>query len=400
MYRRPNPDLSISGGHVLDVATGERVRRDIGVSGGRVVPVGDLDAPVRIDAEGATVLFGLWDCHCHPGSLMHDPAGESYFETAPSRAMRAVANLSDALRAGVTGMRVLGEVDEIDVALAKATASGQLAGPRILPSGLTLHTTGGHGHAFPRDYLRVKYFDEVDGADAIRRSVRAHVERGAQWIKVCLTGGLFSEHEAVDDAQLDDEELRALMRTAASRDAPVAAHCGSPRVAERFARLGGRSVEHGYALDEAAAATMAANGTWLVPTISVSHDEQMMAADGWPSHAVLRAKEAAKRHGEALRACLAAGVRIAVGADLNPIAVRLHRELELLEAAGMPRLDVLRAATAGGRELNGLGRNTVPMPGDVADVLVVDGDPLVDMTVLRAPREVVAHGRITTTGIG
>lgn len=399
MYWRDRPDLLIRGGEVLDVASGERARRDVGVRDGRVVDPAELVDAVAVDASSATVLFGLWDCHAHPGSLMHDPTGGSYFETPPMRAMRAIANLGDALRAGVTGARVLGETDDIDIAIARATDSGELVGPRIAPSGLTLHTTGGHGQVYPRDFLRVEYFDKVDGPDSIRRSVRRHVEHGAKWIKVCLTGGLFSQHESVDDTQLDDEEMQTLLATAHSRGIPVAAHCGSPRIAEGFARLGGRSVEHGYFLDDAAAQVMAENGTWLVPTIGVSHDVEMMRADGWPPHAIERAQEVAERHREALHACLRAGVRIAIGADLNPMAVRLHREMELLESAGMPRLEVLRAATAGGRELNGFGSSTAPSAGDVADLLVVEGDPLDDMSVLSRPRHVIAHGRVATTGI-
>lgn len=399
MYRRDRPDLLIQGGEVLDVATGERIRRDVGVRDGRIVDAAELVDAVTVDARSATVLFGLWDCHAHPGSLMHDPTGGSYFETTPARAMRAVANLGDALRAGVTGVRVLGETDDIDIAMAQATESGELIGPRIVPSGLTLHTTGGHGQVYPRDFMRVRYFDKVDGPDSIRRSVREHVEHGAKWIKVCLTGGLFSQHESVDDTQLDDEELETLLATAQSRNIPVTAHCGSPRIAERFARLGGRSVEHGYFLDDAAAQAMAEHGVWLIPTISVSHDVEMMRADGWPEHAIERAQEVAERHREALHACLRAGVRIAIGADLNPIATRLHREMELLEAAGMSRLEVLRAATAGGRELNGYGSSTAPTGGDIADLIVVDGDPLDDTAVLSSPRHVIAHGRVATGGI-
>lgn len=401
MFERPRPDLLIVGGSVLDVATGERTRRDVGVSGGRIVEPGEVGTEaVILDAGGGTVLFGMWDVHNHPGSLMHDPTGVSYFEPAAARAMRVIANLSDALRAGITGVRVLGEVDEIDIALAEAADRGELVGPRVLPSGLTLHTTGGHGVVYPRDQLRSHYFDKVDGPDAIRRSVRSHVEHGAKWIKVCLTGGLFSAHESVDDAQFDDEEMRVLLATAASRSIPVAAHCGSPRIAEKFARLGGRSVEHGYFVDEAAAKAMADHGVWLTPTIAVSHDEQMMRADGWPEHAITRALEVAARHREAVLACIEAGVRIAIGVDLNPTTTRFHRELELLESIGVPRLEVLRAATAGGRELNGLGASTAPQPGDLADVIVVEGDPVEDMDALTRVRHVVAHGRVATGGIG
>lgn len=151
----------------------------------------------------------------------------------------------------------------------------------------------------------------VDGPVEARRAVRSLVERGADWVKVLITGGLYSEHESVDGGQFADDELVAVMQAAGARGIPVAAHCGSAQMARRFAELGGRSVEHGYALDEAAAAALAAAGTWLVPTIAVTHDEPMMVETGWPPHAHHRAVASAPAHAEALLACLAAGVRIA-----------------------------------------------------------------------------------------
>ena len=215
------------------------------------------------------------------------------------------------------------------------------------------------------------------------RAVRELNEHGARWIKLLLTGGLYSEHETVDGLQFTAAELETVMGVASDRGLPVAAHCGGPRVAERFARLGGRSVEHGYALDEAAAKVLADHGTWLVPTISVTHDTAMMTEPGGQAHAAGRAVESAPAHAEALHVCLAAGVHIATGADLNPIGPRLHRELEMLVHAGMPRLEVLRAATAGARELNGLGTATRPGPGTAADLIFLDGSPLDDFSRLR-----------------
>jgi PPOX class probable F420-dependent enzyme len=122
----------------------------------------------------------------------------------------------------------------------------------------------------------------VDGPVEARRAARSLVERGADWVKVLITGGLYSEHGSVDGGQFADDELVAVMQAAGARGIPVAAHCGSAQMARRFAELGGRSVEHGYALDEAAAAALAAAGTWLVPTIAVTHDEPMMVETGWP----------------------------------------------------------------------------------------------------------------------
>jgi imidazolonepropionase-like amidohydrolase len=386
----------LRGGRILDLATGEARRADLGIARGLVVDTAGLGEAQHIDADGLTICFGLWDCHAHPGSLMYDPTGRSYFDPPAEWAVRSAANLLEAVSMGVTGVRALSEPDGIDLAWRDAFQSGRLLGPRLTCAGQAIRTTGGHGSAFPRTHVRVRPDLVCDGPTEMTRGVRALVERGVDWIKVMLTGGLYSRHETVDGGQLNDEELRALMAAATDRGVgvPVAAHCGSARWAERFSALGGRSVEHGYALDEAAAAAMAAAGTWLVPTIAVTHDVDLMRDDAWPQHARERALATAPGHLEALRACLAAGVRIAVGADLNPIGPRLHAELRLLEHVGVDRLSLLRAATVGGRALNGLGEETAPEPGSVADLLVLAGDPLDDPGVLARPVGVFVFGRL------
>ncbi len=386
-------DLVLRGGAVLDVRTGDTTRVDLGIRAGTVVAPADTHDPVEVDAGGLTVMFGLWDCHAHPGGLMYDPGGDGYFEGVAARTVRAGENLLEAASMGVTGVRALGEADGIDIAWARAYAAGSSPGPRLLAAGESVRTTGGHGTAYPREHLRVQPDLVVDGPVEARRAVRSLVERGADWVKLLITGGLYSEHESVDGGQFADDELVAAMEAAKARGIPVAAHCGSSQMAGRFAELGGRSVEHGYALDEAAAAALTAAGTWLVPTIGVTHDEPMMIETGWPPHAHNRAVSSAPAHAEALRACVAAGVRIATGADLNPIGPRLHGELAMLEKAGMSRQQVLYAATVGSRELAGLGSQSAPEPGSVADLILVEGDPFEDLQVLRRPRAVLTFGR-------
>jgi len=291
-------------------------------------------------------------------------------------------------------VRATGQGDGIDTAWRDAYARGNMPGPRLFCAGPAIRTTGGHGTAYPREYVNSMPGLVADGPTEMRIAVRKLAEKGVDWIKILLTGGLYSVHEAVDSGQLSDDELEVVMSTARQRSLPVCAHCGNARLAERFVELGGRSVEHGYALDERAAAAMAAAGAWLVPTIGVTHDVEMMKADGWPAHAMERAIAAAAAHADAVRACLAAGVKVATGADLNPIGPRLHSELRLLEQIGMNRLDVLRAATSSSRELNGLGSHTAPIAGAVADLIMVEGNPMDDMTILQHPRGVVVHGRL------
>jgi imidazolonepropionase-like amidohydrolase len=385
--------MLIAGGHVLDVGTGELERRDLAITDGQVVDrveAGDHD---RVEVDGLTIMFGLWDVHAHPGGLMYDPPAAGYFELTSQHSVRAGANLLQAVSMGVTGVRTAAEADGIDMAWRDAFARGRWPGPRVMCSGPAIRTTGGHGTAYPREYVNTRPFLIADGPTQMRVAVRTLAERGADWVKILLTGGLYSVHESVDSGQLSDDELAMVMATARQRGLPVLAHCGNARLAERFVELGGRSVEHGYALDERAAAALSAKGAWLVPTIGVTHDVEMMKSDGWPEHAMKRAIASAARHAEAVKACVAAGVKIATGADLNPIGPRLHAELRLLEQVGLDRLDVLRAATAGSRELNGLGAETAPAPGTAADLIMVEGNPLDDPAILQRPRGVIVRGR-------
>ena len=386
--------VRIQGVSWLDTSSGEHSERNILVRGGVIADPSSEAADLTIDASGLTGMFGLWDCHAHVGGLMYDPDARGYFEAPAVRTIRAGVNLAQAARMGITGVRSVGECDDIDLALSRAHEAGVPPGLRLRGSGCALKTTGGHGVAYPREYVRMRGAMTVDGPAEVARAVRHQVSRGAHWIKASLTGGLYSEHETVDGGQFSDEELEALMTTAHQRGIPVAAHCGGSDEAVRFSRLGGRSVEHGYALDEQAAAVMARASTWLVPTIGVTHDSSFISEDGWPSHAANRAAASIKRHREGLQACLEAGVRIAIGADLNPIGPRLHREMELLEEVGLDRLTVLHAATIGGRELNGLGPESLPEPGSAADIVLTEGSPLDDPKVLGDPALVMAFGRV------
>lgn len=396
--RAPAPDVRVRGGRWFDVATGDSVRRDLLVVDGRIAVDDGRDA-VTVDAEDGWVLPGLMDCHAHPGEAFYAPGAAFYFESVAERTIRAGENLRAAVAAGITGVRCVDEAEGIDLAWRAAFAQGTSPGPRVLAAGRAIRTTGGHGTAHPKVPVHMGDMHVVDGPVAMARAVREQVERGADWIKVMLTGGLMSEHETVDGMQLSQEELDAVLATATQRGIPVTAHCGGAEAAKRFARGGGRCIEHGYAMDEEAAAVLAAHGTWLVPTIGVTHDDEFLEhGDDWSEHALARARASRARHAESLAICRAAGVRIAVGADLNPIAERLHRELELLESVGMPRLEVLHAATVGARELNGLGGGSAPDPGELADLIVVDADPLASPAALARPRAVLVGGRPIAVG--
>jgi len=388
----PAGALRIRGASWLDVATGESAPCDLLVDDGVIGRDDGREAPT-VDAAGMTAMYGLWDCHSHPGGLMYDNAGVGFFEGVPDRTIRAGENFAGAVAAGVTGVRCLDEADELDLAWGRAYAAGMSLGPRVTGAGRAVRTTAGHGTCFPRHYTGMNMELICDGPDAMAWAVRRQLERGAQWIKVMLTGGLYSPHETCDGGQFTTAELDAVMDVANLRGIPVAAHCGGAEVAVAFSERGGRSVEHGYMLNEEAAVTMARNGTWLVPTVGVTHDQEYIEAEQWPKHAAERSREVLPSHAEALKLCIAAGVRIATGADLNPIGVRLHRELEMLERAGMDRRSVLHAASVGGRELNGFGGASAAVPGAAADLILLAGNPMESLAALRQPLLVITHGR-------
>lgn len=382
------------GVNFLDTKSGELVSQEIAVSNGRFVEKSHLKNPEVIDATGMTAMFGLWDCHSHPGSLMYDPKNEGYFENPARRTIRAGENMMDALRYGVTGTRTVSEANEIDLEWGRAFKEGIFHGPIVKSGGPGLRVTGGHGTTYPKVALQLEWEWAADGPDEMRKATRRLIEMGVDWIKLMLTGGLYSEHETVEDSQFTHEEIDAVLEIAHNKSIPVAAHCGGARIAEYFANKGGKSIEHGYALDERAAAAMAKNGTWFVPTIGVTHDFEMMERDGWPEHAKNRAQESAKRHAESLKACLDAGVKIATGADLNPIGPRLHAEIRMLERAGMDRLSVLHAASVGGRELNGLGAESRPSLGASADLIFLGKNPIEVPVTLESPQLVFTNNRL------
>ena len=385
--------LRIRGASWFDTATADSSRQDILIEDGAIVAEDGREA-TTVDGSSLIAMFGLWDCHAHAGGLMYDPDGTGYFESAPDRTIRAGENFRQAVEMGVTGVRCVDEADDLDLAWGRAYAAGTTLGPRVVGAGRGIRTTGGHGTAFPRVYTRMEAELIVDGPDAMAWAVRRQVERGAQWIKIMLTGGLYSPYEAADEGQFTEAELATLMEVANQRRIPVAAHCGGTEPAIAFSELGGRSIEHGYELDEQAAAVMARNRTWLVPTIGVTHDQEFIESEGWPEHAANRARRLVPVHAGALLACIEAGVPIAVGADLNPIGVRFHRELEMLERAGMDRRAVVHAASVGGRQLNGFGGTSQPDHGSIADLILLEENPLSSPAMLKRPVLVVTHGRI------
>lgn len=374
-------------GHAVHVVDG----RIAAVGPSEDVLAGAPDAAV-VDLGGATVMPGLINMHVHLGLALPGPMQEvSRRGDRAEIALLMASNARATLHAGVTTARLPGETGHIDLALRRAIAAGAAQGPRLFSAGEALVCTGGHGHdAGGR---------EADGADEFRRATREQLRAGADFIKVCISGGIAGEHEAIDTPQLTDEEMSAVISTAHDWGRKVTAHAGPAPVIERAVRLGLDCVEHGYELTAELCALMAERGVWYVPTISVSRCEDFFHANGIPQWMIDRALGAGPRHWESLQHAIAAGVPIAMGSDMPPQApfdgtTATVREIEFMVEAGMTSVDALRSATSRPAEwLGSAGEFGSLVPGAAADLLVLADDPTLDIRALRTLHAVVQAGR-------
>jgi imidazolonepropionase-like amidohydrolase len=234
----------------------------------------------------------------------------------------------------------------------------------------------------------------------LRKAVRSQLKLGADLIKIMISGGIAGQHETIDTAQLDLDEMRAVTMVAHGWGKKVAAHAGPAGVISDAIDAGVDCIEHGYFLTREVAEKMVEHGTWLVPTIVVSRAREFYDKIGAPEWMVERALTAGERHFAALQTAIAAGVQIAMGTDMLPAepfegSNGTVREMEYMVEAGMSPVETVRAATIRAAELLGvedeLGR---PVPGMFADLIAVGGDPTEEISALADVRLVMKNGEI------
>ncbi|RJQ85572.1 metal-dependent hydrolase family protein [Amycolatopsis panacis] len=387
-------DLIIHGATLADLATGESVPgSSVRVAGDRIVEV----APGRrltgtapaFDAGGRTLLPGFIDAHVHATVSTLDLPVMMRRPTT-RRAIEAAGILSGMLRRGFTTVRDAGGLDR---GIAEALDTGVIPGPRVFRSGRVISQTGGHGDLAPEDdespscacNLRTTWFAQVaDGADAVRRAVREELKNGAHQIKVMASGGVSSPADSVDMVQYTSDELRAAVGEARSRGTYVLAHAFVPDAIVQAVTAGVRSIEHGNLLDAKAAQVMAEHDAFLVPTLVVF---EQLAEIGrrwnYPSRSLEKLERVQAEGARAVRLAVDAGVRLGFGTDLLGESHPAQSREFLLRGRVQSPLDVLRSATVVNAELlDRTGELGVVAPGACADLLLVDGDPLADLSVL------------------
>lgn len=362
-----------------------------------VGPAGALRAPEAdvVDLAGTTLLPGLIEGHSHLLLHPYDETGwteQVLNESVAERVARAVVHAEAGLMAGWTTSRDLGSegAGYADVGLRDAIAKGVVPGPRLLVAGPAIVATGSYGPKGFRPDMEVPLgAQEADGADLVRVT-REQIGGGADWVKVYADYRWGPNGEA--RPTFSEDELRTIVETAASSGRDVVAHAATAEGMLRAVRAGVRTVEHGDGGTPEVWAAMAERGVWLCPTLGAV--DAISRYGGWDGSEPAPARVATKRRQVA--AARAAGVPMCVGSD---VGVFDHGdqavEMELMVAYGMPALDVLRAATAGNAAMLRMeGRIGRVRPGLLADLVAVAGDPLADVSALRAVRFVMQGGAV------
>lgn len=355
-----------------------------GAAGGAPAPAPE-DAVV--EADGRTLIPGLIDCHVH---LCFDGVADFLKEatemTAASAALKAARNARRALEAGITTVRDLGGHGLTMVDVARAQRDGVLAGPRILTAPAVLTITGGHGHFFGW---------EVDSAVELVKGVRGLVKAGADWIKIMSTGGVLTPGIGAQRSAFSVEELEAAIHEAHEAGLRVAAHAIGAAGILNALRAGIDSIEHGCYLTDEALKLLVQNESWLVATL-VAPERILHGGEGVPDYAISKSEEVSVAHAASFRKAVEAGVRIAAGTDAGtPFNVHggLWRELALMHGAGMPLDRVLVAATSEAAALLDVPAGALEA-GRFADAVLIDGDPLGDVSAYRNVALVVQGGRV------
>ncbi|MGH2634202.1 MAG: amidohydrolase family protein [Tepidiformaceae bacterium] len=387
----PDP-LLLRGGSVFDSGARTFVAADILCIDGRIERVApNLAAPANariIECAGRFALPGLIDCHVHLTSN-GDPNAltVSASESLPVRSWRTADHARKTLLSGVTTVRDLGAAERLNIDLARAIDDGLIEGPRVLAAGLGVTMTGGHGHGF--------IAREADGPDDVRKAVREQLRAGARAIKLFASGGVMTPGVDPRSPSLTEEEMRAGVEEAHKAFRVVAAHAQAADGIKNAVRAGVDSIEHGVWIDDEAIELMRLRGTTVVPTLTAPY---LIAtgglAAGIPPYMVDKAYQVLEDHIASYKRVLAAGVNVAMGTDQGtPLSRPGENGQEILRMAehGLSPAAALLAATKWAAELLQIDKECGDLrPGLTADILVVDRDPLTDLTVLTDTQSIAA----------
>ncbi|WAT17607.1 amidohydrolase family protein [Aurantiacibacter sp. MUD11] len=391
--------VSVFNGHDEQLAH----NRDVIIEDGTIAAIAEhgvsVDGAEVIEGGGRVLMPGLIDNHVHIYATT--PNVQAFRTMPPTYAAHYAARFMDhALKCGFTTIR---DVGGGDIGAANALRDKMLVGPRLYFGGRALSQTGGHGdlrHAEEDGLLHCcgcggadnLITVVVDGVDAVRAATREELRRGASHIKIMGSGGVASPTDPLDRCQFADEEILAIVDEATRWGSYVAAHCHPTEAIRRCAQLGVRTIEHGSLIDQPTAAFVAEKGAFVVPTLATAFALKEDGPKlGLPPVSYEKLLRVVDRMVESLEIMHAEGVQMGFGTDLLGAAhVRQCTEFTLRAKVLRP-IDILRAACSVNAEiLNENGRLGRVVEGAHADLLLVDGNPLEDISLLAADGEKLA----------
>ena len=402
---------AIQAGHlIVDAAQPERGASTVIVDNGRIARIeSGFTAPagaILVDERAHTVMPGMTDAHVHLTGTSGEPWYNRYTKkySVPYETTVGLTHALEMARGGFTTVRDLGGNTSAVIAIRDAVGEGRFPGPRIKVAGQPLSIIG--GHADPTTGMPPELAEAADeahldpsvctGPDECQKVVRRLAAAGVDWIKIMATGGVLDPGTRGLEQHFTDEEMKAICDMAHFNGLKVAAHAHGARGIDAAVRAGVDSIEHGTFIDEQGVRDMKARGTYYVATLMAFSGVANALGKGIISPASeVKTRQTLAVWGKGLNLAYRNGVKIALGTD-SAVAphTQANHEVELMVTkGGMTPRDALIAATKGGPDLMDLSAETGTLePGKSADLIAVEGDPLVDPTAVQRVGYVMVEG--------
>ncbi|MFN7551232.1 MAG: amidohydrolase family protein [Pseudomonadota bacterium] len=397
----PAADTVVTAARLLDVRSGKLVEApQVVLRDDRIAAVGKVGDPVpegatHIDLAGKTLLPGLIDMHVH---LDSDPTYGGYEGLRFSDrfwSVLVVPHAERTLHAGFTTVRNVGADAWNDVGLRQAIEEGKVRGPRVVTAAISFGATGGHCDStyFPPSMDQKNAFS-ADSADEARKAVRTLRKYGAQVIKICATGGVFSRNTEPGQQQMTYAEMKAVVDEASMWGLRVAAHAHGTSGIKDAIRAGVHTIEHASLIDEEGIRLAKQHGAWLSMDIyNTEYTQAEGRKNGVLEDNLRKDREIADIQRENFRRAHRAGAKMVFGSDAGIFPHGQNaRQFATMVAYGMSPVDAIRSATLNAAEA--LGRDDLGAieVGRLADLVAVDGDPTADVSVLESVPFVMKGG--------
>ncbi len=411
--------LAVVGARIFDGSGADPIPDGVVlIEGGRITAVQRArsitvpPAAERIDATGLTVLPGIVDCHVHCTYRARDMR-QHLLNTPTYNILKSVEILRETLACGVTTARDCGGAD---AGFRAAIEDGAIEGPRLLVSILMISQTGGHGDYWMPAGMRLPKrtwlpSPVADGVEGVRQLTREVLMRGADFVKICTTGGITSVTDHWNEPQFTVEEIATAVAEASAKRRRVAVHAEGLAGIRNAIAAGIYSLEHGWFLDEACVDAMIEKGTWWVPTLALvplsverrkrdaTWSKQQLGDEATKDNEIYNLMQ---KQIPLWRDAVRRGIKVAMGTDQSHRLLVGENLVELefmVRYLGMTPVEALVAATSRASEC--LERPDIGLlaPGRCADLIAVDGDPLNDIAALQSRENiklVMKAGKIFT----